>query len=181
MTRIFFTLAFFSLTLVTATLLLGLTMGELGRAADDATRLHFRVHFLTGLGAALAVVFVNSIVVTYFIGTSRWCKEVAVTYELDPSIIARSNTLKRRTFPWALANMLVIIVVIALGAAADPGALLDNPKLWATVHLYAALVGTAFLGWSYYVQWGNIEANHRLIAEIMASVRQIRQERGLQV
>ena len=41
------------------------------------------MHRLTGLAAALAVVFVESVVVTYFIGTSRWCKEVVETYQFE--------------------------------------------------------------------------------------------------
>ena len=60
-----------------------------------------------GLGSALVVVFVNSIVVTYFIGTSRWCKEVVETYSLDRGLLRRSVILKRRTFPWAVMAMLV--------------------------------------------------------------------------
>ena len=31
------------------------------------------------------VVFVQSVVVTYFIGTSRWVREVVETYRFDPS------------------------------------------------------------------------------------------------
>ena len=34
-----------------------------------------------------SVVLVESVVVTYFIGTSRWCKEVVETYRLDPAAV----------------------------------------------------------------------------------------------
>ena len=47
---------------------------------------------LTGTSAALAVVFVHSIAVTYFIGTSRWCKEVTETYQLDASSAANEHS-----------------------------------------------------------------------------------------
>ena len=46
------------------------------------------IHRLTGMAAALGVVFVESVVVTYFIGTSRWCKEVSETYQLDSKRVA---------------------------------------------------------------------------------------------
>jgi hypothetical protein len=50
-----------------------------------------RWHFLTGLMAALAVVLVESVVVTYFIGTSRWCKEVVETYNLNTAAVEEST------------------------------------------------------------------------------------------
>src|SRR5947209_6745236 len=59
------------------------------------------IHFYLGLASSLLVILVNSITVTYFIGTSRWCKEVAQTYELSPDLVRRSDKLKRTTFPWA--------------------------------------------------------------------------------
>ena len=95
------------------------------------------VHRLAGVAAGLAVVLVNSIVVTYFIGTSRWVKEVTETYRLDSQFIARSNALKRRTFPWAMLSMLAIVGVIAwaarpiraaAGPTPTPG---SRPTCWA--------------------------------------------------
>ena len=41
------------------------------------------LHMLLGAAAALMTVLVNSITITYFIGTSRWCKEVCETYQLE--------------------------------------------------------------------------------------------------
>jgi hypothetical protein len=49
------------------------------------------VHILLGVLAALVTVLVNSISVTYFIGTSRWCKEVADVYHLDPELPRRTH------------------------------------------------------------------------------------------
>src|SRR4051812_22167611 len=124
MSRIFLTLASFSLILIIAALMLGLTVGELDpQAAPTAETLHWATfHRLTGLAAALAVLFVECIVITYFIGTSRWCKEVVETYQLDTAAVAESNRLKRRTFPWSLLGMLTVVAIGALGGAADPGA-----------------------------------------------------------
>ena len=103
MTRIFLTLASLSLILLVVAMVMGLTMGDLYAQPEPSqdTLRWATVHRLTGVAAALAVVFVESVVVTYFIGTSRWCKEVVETYRLDASVIVASNRLKRRTFPWA--------------------------------------------------------------------------------
>src|SRR4051812_22399042 len=133
MTRIFLTLASLSLILLGAAMVIGLSMGDLyERPQPSLETLHWAtLHRLTGVAAALAIVFVESIVVTYFIGTSRWCKEVVETYQFDPSIIAMSNRLKRRTFPWALAGMLAVVGIIALGGAADPATMAQNTKPWA--------------------------------------------------
>src|SRR3954469_24792000 len=102
MTRIFLTLASLSIILLVAAMVMGLSMGDLyERPVPSRETLHWAtLHRLTGVAAALMVVFVESVVVTYFICTSRWCKEVVETYQLDPTIIQSSNKLKRRTFPW---------------------------------------------------------------------------------
>jgi len=127
------------------------------------------------------VVFVNSIVVTYFIGTSRWCKEVCETYVLDPSLVRRGTSLKRRTFPWAVLGMLAVVGVIALGAAADPATGLPHTADWVTPHLLGALAGLCFIAWVFHAEWSNIEANRALIAEVLGQVRAVREARGLAV
>ena len=85
MTRILFTLAALSLILLAAALLVGLSIGDLYHDPSADTLHWATVHRLTGIAAALAVVLVESVIVTYFIGTSRWCKEVIETYSLDPA------------------------------------------------------------------------------------------------
>lgn len=134
---------------------------------------------LTGTAAALAVVFVHSIVVTYFIGTSRWCKEVTETYRLDPEPLRRSTQLKRQTFPWCVMGMLTVVAVGALGAASDPGTGRPNTADMASVHLMAAFAGLAFIAWTYFQAWQNIAENQLVIEKIVALVARIRQERGL--
>jgi hypothetical protein len=179
MTRILFTLASIAMILMIAALGLGLTMGNLYHDPSLQTLHWATVHRLLGVTAALAVVFVESVVVTYFIGTSRWCKEVVETYGLDPAPVAASNRLKRRTFLWALGGMLAVVGVIALGAASDPGTLLPNAQDWASAHLIGALAGVLFIGWSFVVAWNNVFANHGIIQGILAEVARIRGERGL--
>ena len=61
----------------------------------------FKMHFQLGLATSLAVVLINSLSVTYLIGTSRWVKEVCDAYELDDRFVRESTIVKRRTFPWS--------------------------------------------------------------------------------
>ncbi|MEX2170616.1 MAG: hypothetical protein WD851_14975 [Pirellulales bacterium] len=179
MPRILFTLALLSLVLMGAALVIGLAIGDLYESPGDDTLHLTTVHRLTGLAAALAVVFVQCIVVTYFIGTGRWCKEVVETYQLDPDLIRESTMLKRRAFPWAVLGMLAVVGVAALGAAADPATGRAGTQSWANVHLVAALGGIAFIGWTYCLAWNYIAANQTLIQRVLRQVAQVREQRGL--
>ena len=181
MTRIFLTLALFSVGLLATTLILGLSIGDLHDVEDTESLRWFRVHFLFGLAAALSVVFVNSIAVTYFIGTSRWCKEVVQTYGLDVQLARQSYELKRHTFFWAVIGMLTVVGVIALGAASDPATGRPTAPDWAIYHLAGALAGVAVVVFTYTVAWNNIASNHQVIRNILEQVRDIRTERGLDV
>ena len=180
MTRILFSLASLSIILLVTAVVLGLSIGDLNPGATQETLHWAMVHRLTGVAAALAVVFVESVVVTYFIGTSRWCKEVVETYHLDRSIVANSNRLKRRTFPWALAGMITVVAVAALGAAADPGSTMHlDAQRWTEWHLIAAFAGILLIGWTYVIAWNNIVANHAIIQQLVDEVARIRRQRGL--
>ncbi len=170
---------------VALVLVLGLSVGDLNdslhqRPASQAVLTRVSLHRNLGVAAGLAVVLVDSIVVTYFVGTSRWCKEVTETYRLEGGPLAQSNKLKRRTFPWAALSMLVAVGVVALGGAADPGARgLNAADTWVLPHLFGALCGLAFFGLAFWIQFQNIVAQQSVINEIMSRVQQIRRERGL--
>jgi hypothetical protein len=183
MTRIFTSLALLSLGLFLAAGVLGLAIGDLYQQADQPAfkaAVETRgVHMLTGVAAALAVVFVHSIVITYFVGTSRWCKEVTETYLLDSSALVRSNQLKRRTFPWSVLGMLTVVGVVALGAASDPGTGRADAASMVSIHLAAAFGGLALVGWTFLRVWQNVQDNQAVIQKILDDVRQIREERGL--
>ena len=181
MARIFLTLALFSVALLATTLILGLSIGDMHDVDSTDSIRWFRVHFLFGLAAALSVVFVNSIAVTYFIGTSRWCKEVVETYGLDVKLARESYELKRHTFFWAVTGMLAIVGVIALGAASDPATGRADAADWVTFHLAGAFAGLAVVLFSFTVAWNNVAANHQVIRSILDQVREIRAQRGLDV
>ena len=137
------------------------------------------VHILLGVTAALVAVLVNSICVTYFVGTSRWIREVVETYRFSDDWIARADRLKRRTFPWAVVGMLTAVGIIALGAAAHPGTARAGTAWWVTPHLIGALVGTTLIGVSFYIQANNIQTNYQIIQQIVQLVQKVRRERGL--
>jgi hypothetical protein len=174
---------------VAAALFLGIRIGDLHAMlmADvlpevrETTIERASIHRQAGLAAAIVVIFANSISVTYFIGTSRWCKEVVDRYSLDAELLKRSVALKRRTFPWAVSSMLAVVGVAALGAAADPGTALPNTADWVLPHFLAGLAAMAFLGFSFFVQAANIHAHYGVIGDIMAEVRKAREARGLAV
>ena len=180
MTRIFPMLASLSLMLMAVALVLGFSIGDLYADPPTAETFVWRGrHMLTGVAAALAVVLVESIAVTYFIGTSRWVKEVTETYRLPPADLVESTRLKRRAFPWCVIGMLTVVGVGALGAASDPGTGRPNTESMASVHQIAALAGLCLVAWTYYRVWLNIAANQDVIARIVAQVGRIRLERGL--
>ncbi len=144
------------------------------RELHNAVKVRHRLHFLLGVAAALFVVLVNSISVTYFIGTSRWCKEVVDTYGLDVNYANRSRRLKSKTFPWSISSVLVIITVAAFGGAADPGTSIESAPDWVTPHFMAAIIGTCWVGYSFLRQVGLIGAHFDVIQEILAEVDGIR-------
>lgn len=182
MIRIFFTLSVLSVVLLGSALFMGLTMGDLYARpmASRETLQWATLHRLTGVAAALAVVFVESVAVTYFVGTSRWCKEVVQTYGFDLSPVAASNRLKRRTFFWAVIGMLAAVGIAALGGAADPATLRPNTKAWADWHLTGAISGIVFIVWTYFLAWSNIVANQAIIGQLVNEVQKLRKERGLE-
>ena len=139
------------------------------------------VHFLLGVLAALVTVLVNSVSVTYFIGTTRWCREVVEEYGLDPALYEKSRRLKRRTYLWALGGVFVMLAIICFGAAADPSAFGMAAAQWVTVHFMMAILGTAAIGWAFWIQIGTVGDNYKVIEQIMNQVNAIRRQQNLEV
>ncbi len=138
-----------------------------------------RTHVWVGISAALMVLLVNAICITYFVGTGRWCKEVVETYDLDRQFILEGNQLKRRTFPWALSGMLALIALVTLGAASDPAANFKTSQQWVIVHFTCALLGILWIGCAFSVQLRRLDENYALIQRVVEQVQAIRRARGL--
>lgn len=146
-------------------------LGTLGQM-----RKRFQPHIWLGIVAALVTVLVNCISVTYFIGTSRWCREVVEAYGLDEQLAQRSRSLKRRSFPFAFLGMITILAIVALGAASDPGASLASPASWVLPHTMAAMAGTVLIALAFYFQITAISANYQVINEILSEAQRVRNE-----
>lgn len=181
MERVFSRVATFAVALLVATAGLGLWIGDLHGQTDPHLLRWGTVHRLSGVLAALLVVLVNSMAVTYFIGTGRWCKEVVETYGLDGGYIERSRRLKRRAFPFALLGMLAVVAIVALGGAADPASGRPGTQAWVTPHLVGALTLVAAIAGLFQAQLPNMRRQHELIEEVLGRVRAIRTARGLDV
>jgi hypothetical protein len=138
------------------------------------------LHMLLGSASALICVLVSSISITYFIGTSRWCKEVCETYRLGTELAERSTRLKRSTFPWALAGVGAVILVVGLGAAADPsGANWRNSSALVIPHYVASIICLVVVAAAFWIQGQRMAENYGVIQQIMTQVHQVRQERDL--
>lgn len=161
--------------------------------AFAAPRRNLTLHFYLGVASSLLAILVCSISVTYFIGTSRWCREVVETYRLSPEFVQRSDALKRRTFPYALLGIVTVIVIVALGGLSDPSIpwrrAFESEKDWfnstfppvsmVNIHYIASMIGLVVLAFAFWMQARGIAANYAVIDEILAQVALIRGERGL--
>lgn len=180
MVTVFSRIAWFAVTLLAATAALGLWIGDLHGATDPQILRWATVHRLSGVLAALVVVLVNSMAVTYFIGTGRWCREVVETYGLDSTFIARSRLLKRRAFPLSLLGMLAVVGIVALGGAADPATGRAGSAAWVVPHLVGGIGLAGVIAWCFSAQVPGIRRQQELIGDVMAAVRSERVARGLE-
>jgi len=181
MERVFSQVALFAVALLVATAGLGLWLGDLhGQTAPQVLRWG-TVHRLSGVLSALVVVLANSMAVTYFIGTGRWCREVVETYALDASYIERSRRIKQAAFPFAILGIFGVVLIVALGGAADPASGRPGTQDWVTWHLIGGISLVAAIAWCFQAQLPNLRRQHALIEEVLADVRTIRRDRGLDV
>jgi hypothetical protein len=190
--------------LMAITLFLGLRIGDVPAladrakvardAGDEAKYLEIKArsdegvaalvnHRLFAIGVSIFVLFVNSMSITYFVGTSRWCREVVETYGLDRAFAEQAQNNKRRNFPVAVGGMLTILVIAGIGAASDWSVEypvnVKRAALWATPHLIAACVGIGIMIVAFYFQALKLQQQGEHIARIMDEVARIRKERGL--
>jgi hypothetical protein len=140
-------------------------------------RARMTLHLLLGSAAALVAILVNSITITYFVGTSRWCKEVCETYRLSGDLAAESARIKRSAFPWAVLGVLTVIGIVAFGAAADAsGANHIRSAAFVMPHYIVAMAGLAIITLSFWIQVQRIAENYAVIAQILAEVKRMREK-----
>ncbi len=183
MNRYFVALLLLLLGLFVVTMVLGLQLPQDRQALALEQRPQVRTHLLLGLVTAVVGMLVHGIVITYFVGTSRWCREVTETYRLEPDCNLQSQQLKRRTFPVTLAAMLSLVVLVALGAASDPTSQVSPEAFaglrWSDLHLAAAFLVLGLQAVAAWFQWTNIVENQRVIRRLVEQVQAIRRAKGL--
>jgi hypothetical protein len=172
MTRIFTTLA----AIVTLSMLATMGFGfwsmslELSMFKKDI----YIIHFCLGLFTAIGILLVHSIIFTYFLGTGRWVKEVAIAYQLpDDPLPKLTRTLKRQAFPPALFSMLIGIATSAAGA----GRQLEEWH-WG-IHLTLAVLTLVVNLWAFRVEYRCVSANAGVIDAVLEEVERIRRASGL--
>ena len=139
----------------------------------------FWIHIWIGMSAALVTLLVNSISVTYFIGTNRWCREVVDAFSLDQELATKSQRLKKQAFPWSLLAIVLILCIAAFGAASDPVTLNPDAADWVPYHWGLAMLGIVVISGCMLAQVGLISRNYKLINEIMAAAEAERERRKL--
>ena len=140
-------------------------------------------HMLTGLGGLLFAMLVHAIVFTYFMGTGRWMEETTLAYKLSKDPYQRNQKLKGRATGFVVVCFLLAVATGALGGTADPassayfqgyGGLSSG-----NIHMLCALsnwgINLAAFAWYF----SALTENSSLVNGILADVRRIRQERGL--
>ena len=137
------------------------------------------MRFLSLVAVALLVILVFSISITYFIGTSRWCKEVVQVYGLDQQFVARSRLFKRQSFPWALGGIVVMLLVASLGGKVNPSFRPDDAARWTVWYQFVAGLGTIVIGLCSYKQSWCLSANYKIIQEIVEKVHRVREAHGV--
>lgn len=166
MTRIFTMLAIIDAGL----LLAGFAAGTLSKLGFSV----YMIHFWLGLSAALVTLLVHCLIFTYFLGTGRWVKEVALAYRIaDDPLPRHTRELKRRTFPPALAAMLIAIATAAAGTGAQ---LREWP--W-QVHATLAVLTLLINYWAFRIEYRNVRMNADVIERVLDEVDRIRADRGL--
>lgn len=182
MTRIFLTLSTLSNLFLGVTLWLGFQIGDPSTAKEVG---NVTVHIFSGLGALIFGIMVHSVVLTYFMGTGRWLEETCVAYRLGPAWYDKNKSLKWRLLPWLVLAILLLIVTGGFGGAADPGSTIRFQG-WggltaAGVH---QLVALTMLSANLLVNLGEYAAlseNATLVNQVLAEVKRMRLERGLDV
>jgi hypothetical protein len=173
MTRIFTILAGLDALGLIASYATGVSSKLTGGFSDPQGSIYL-IHFTLGLSTAILTLLVHCLIFTYFLGTGRWVKEVALAYQLPDAPLPRlTRELKRQTFPWALTAMLLTIATAAAGAGAQ---MQDwHWMVHATLATVTLLVNLAV----FVIEYRNVYTNAEVLERVMDEVERIRADRGL--
>jgi hypothetical protein len=183
-TRIFLTLATLANLLLAAAFVLGWMIGD-PRQADVNVQAGVSAHFLTAVGALVFAAMLHAIVLTYFMGTSRWVEETGNSYPLPPHLREDGRRLKYRVMPGMAVCLVLLILAGATGAASDPASPYGAKGFWgmpsSTVHFLLAITTLSVNFVINYFEYAAISANRLIVEGVLQEVRRIRVEKGLPV
>ncbi len=173
MTRIFTTLA----TLDALALVAAFAVGIVSRLQEGVGHPEdpiYLVHFILGLAAALGNLLVHCLILTYFLGTGRWVKEVSLAYGLPDAQLPRlTRDLKRRNTPRVLLAMSVTIATAAAGEG-------DQHQVWPWwIHLALAIATLGVNAWVFVVEYRNLRLNAGILDTVLREVDRLRILQGL--
>jgi hypothetical protein len=150
------------------------TLSKLRGAQANEQDVIWMVHFYFGLGSAILNLLVHCLIFTYFLGTGRWVKEVALAYGLpDVPYPKLTRELKRKTFPPALIAMLIAIATAAAGAGAQL-------RSWHwTIHASLAVLTLIVNLCAFVIEYRNVTLNAEVVDKVLQEAERIRAEKGL--
>ena len=169
MKRIFLTLTVVSTFLLVASFVLGCEIGDI-RNVSPLTRKLLSYHILISVAALIFAALVHAVLLTYFMGTSRWLEEARQAYKFDAHWSEENRRLKYRAIPTMVLCLLLLISNIPLGAVAS-----------AKAHLVVAILTLAVNLAVNAMEYSAIRRNGELIAAVVGEVRRIRETLGLPV
>jgi hypothetical protein len=158
-------------------LLVAAILGALSKMQDGVLHPESRLyllHFLTGLVASLTTLFLHCLIITYFLGTGRWVKEVCIAYNFpDDNWPRKTRDIKRGNTPFVILAMLITIAAAATGQA-------DQQREWPWwIHLALAIATLVVNLWVFQLEARNLRTNVQILEEVQAEVDRVRAERGL--
>jgi hypothetical protein len=172
MTRIFLGLAVLNGLTLIAAFAVGI-VSWLGSGSASGTNVYL-THLILGLTGGILTLLVHCLIFTYFLGTGRWVKEVALAYRLpDEPWPKLTRELKRWTFPPALIAMLVTIAAAAAGMGVQV-------RAWPWyVHGLLALTTLAVNFAAFVIEYRSVRTNADIIDQVLFEVDRIRTAHGL--
>jgi hypothetical protein len=180
---------FLALTVIgTLVLLVALVLGfEIGdpRSVAPLTRKLLSYHLLVSVAALIFAALVHAVLLTYFMGTSRWLEEARQAYKFDTRWSEENRQLKYRTIPVMAVCLLLLIANIPFGAMAADSAQWVLPVVGSVspsrVHLAFSLLTIVINLAVNAMEYRAIRRNGELITDVLGEVRRIREARGLPV
>jgi hypothetical protein len=167
--HIFLTLAVVSTLLLVASFVLGCEIGDV-RSVSPLTQKLLSYHLLISVAALIFAALVHAVLLTYFMGTSRWLEEARQAYKFDARWSDENRRLKYRAIPTMVVCLLLLIANIPLGAVAP-----------SSVHLLVAILTILVNLAVNAMEYAAIRRNGELIAAVVSEVRRIRETLGLPV